>query len=96
MTKRPKPKFERLTISCLRGGEIQYATKYNARDAAREATKRAKDGWSCKILGGAGKRSTTFMSCEPSARRKYWSDPKPKAHAICTMTPAFKKRIRGR
>lgn len=91
-----KPKFEKLFVNLQRSGELRYETAYNAKDAARIAAKHARKGWSVKVTSGAKTRAATFMSCEPSARKAYWSDPDVKAHAICTMTPAFKKRVRGR
>jgi hypothetical protein len=89
-----KPKFEHLTVNLKRGGELRYETAYNARDAARIATKFARKGWSVEVKPWGG--NARFMTCEPSARKGYWSDPDPKAHAICKLTPAFKKRVRGK
>ena len=87
-------KFEKLWIHLYRGGEIRDETAYNARDAARIGTKWARKGWSVKVLPRSGSRA--FMTCEPSKKKAYWSDPDPKAHAICKLTPAFKKRVRGK
>ena len=81
-----KPKFEKLQISCLRRGEMQFETAYDARDAAKRATRRAKAGWSVKV-SARGPRA--LMECKPAAKNG-------KAFASCTMTPAFKKRSAGR
>jgi hypothetical protein len=89
-----KAKFEKLQINLSRGGELRFETAYDAREAARIATKWARKGWAVKVNSMTGR--TPFMTCEPSARKAYWSDPDPKAHAICKLTPAFKKRVRGR
>ncbi len=98
-----KPKFEKLALNMRRGGELRFDTAYNAPEAARLAVKHARKGWDVEVTaGGAGtygaskRKSVAFMSCTPSARKAYWSDPDGKAHAKCTMTPAFKKRVRGR
>ena len=89
-----KQKFEKLWIHAERKGELQSNTAYNARDAARIAAKRARKGWKVKVTSTNGR--TPFMTCSPSSTKAYWSDPDVKPHAICTMTPAFKKRVRGR
>lgn len=89
---RKRPTFEKLTLTLTKGGGIQFDTKYDAPSAARAATKAARQGWDVKVSKSwVGKREPkTLMSCKPSARKDV------KAHAICSMTPAFKKRIRGR
>lgn len=89
-----KPKFEPITINLQRGGELRYESAYNAPEAARIATKWARKGWSVEVKPKRG--TMKFMTCEPSKKKAYWSDPDPKAHAICKLTPAFKKRVRGR
>ncbi len=98
-----KPKWEKLSISCLRRGEVQYETAYNAPEAARKATKRAKAGWSCKITkSGSGsysdkRKPVAFMTCEPSANPSVHDyGPHRKTFAKCSMTPAFKKRVTRR
>ena len=87
-----KPKFEKLFLNLQRGGELRFDTAHSAPEAARLGAKYARKGWSVKITSRAGK--TPFMTCEPSTKRAYWSDPDPKAHAICKLTPAFKKRVK--
>lgn len=89
-----KPKFEALTVHLKRGGEIRFESAYDAPEAARLATKWARKGWDAEVKSKTG--SAKFMTCTPSKRKAYWSDPDPKAHAICKLTPAFKKRVRGR
>lgn len=92
-----KPKFEKLQISCLKGGEMQFETAYDARDAAKRATRRAKAGWSCKVNTYSAKRTVTMMTCEPSQRiSRHDYGPHRKVFARCTMTKAFKKRAAGR
>jgi len=101
--KRKKPVWEKLSISALRRGEIQYDAAYNARDAARIATQRARQGWSVKVTkSGGGSYSNkrlppAMMTCEPSASHSVHDyGPHRKTFARCTMTPAFKKRVTGR
>lgn len=89
-----KPKFEKLAVNLQRGGELRYETAYNAREAAKIATKWARKGWEVEVKPWSG--SAKYMTCSPSKKKAYWSDPDPKAHAVCTLTPAFKKRVRGR
>ena len=107
--KRKKPVWEKLQISSLRRGEVQFDTAYNARDAAKIAAKRARQGWSVKVVksgGGsyANKRiPPAMMTCEPSVTAAVQSvgylnktGIHRKPFARCTMTPAFKKRVTGR
>ena len=91
---RKKPKFEALTINLQRGGELRFESAYSAPEAARIATKWARKGWDAQVKTKRG--TVKLMTCTPSKRKAYWSDPDPKAHAICKLTPAFKKRVRGR
>lgn len=94
MAARRKPKTEHLAINLKRGGELRFESAYTAPEAARIATKWARKGWDVEVKPYHG--NAKFMTCTPSKRKAYWSDPDPKAHAICKLTPAFKKRVRGR
>lgn len=82
------PKTEKLQISALRRGEIRFDTKYTAPEAAKSATRFARQGWTVEVQSGhRTKRTTVFMKCVPVVKGS-------KTFAKCSMTPAFKKRIR--
>jgi hypothetical protein len=80
-----KLKFEKLQISGFRRGEIRYDHAYNARDAARKATKLARKGYDVKVRG---RGPQVRMHCEPTSKRD-------RTYASCTMTPTFKRQIKG-
>ena len=89
--KRKKPKFGKLSINSERRGQLMFDTAYNAPDAARIATKRAKQGWKVQVQNWAslGTSRNIQMRCEPATKRD-------KTVARCTLSSAFKKQIRGR
>lgn len=98
-----KPKFEKLSINYYRRGELRYETAYNAREAARKATKMAKQGWEATVqsFGSLGTKRGVHMTCGSQTRgwadkRKRDADKMVRPFAKCTMTPAFKKRIKVR
>jgi hypothetical protein len=94
-----KPKFEKLSINMERRGELRYATAYNARDAAKIATKAAKQGWDTTVqsFSSLGTKRGIYMECH-SSKVSAGRDPGflAKAVARCKLSPAFKKRLRGR
>lgn len=92
-TRRPKrPKFEKLAINMERGLVIRYDSAYNAPEAARIATKAAKDGWRVTIQSwGSAYKRNILMTCGPASSVNKRS--RSKLIASCTMTPAFKKRL---
>lgn len=87
MAKR-KPKWTKYQISMTRRGVMRFDAAYNAPDAARKATKQAKDGWTVEVQGGT-KRLVTHMTCKPALKRG-------KAYAVCTMRPTFRQAIQRR
>jgi hypothetical protein len=87
-------KFEKLTLQLRKGGEMRFETAYNAYDAAKAAARWSRKGWDVEVVAASSGHG--FMTCKPSARKAYWSDPDVKAHAVCKISPAFKKRIRVR
>ena len=90
-----KPKFEKLQVSSLRIGVLEYDTAYDAPTAARIAARRSRAGWSVRVEGM--KSSKAFMTCEPSQQiSRHDVGPHPKTYAKCTMTKAFKKRVQRR
>lgn len=90
MARAPKQKTEKYSVNGIRRGELRYDTKYNATDAARSATKLARQGYSVTVQPWAslGTKRNVMMTCEPASgvRTK-------KGNARCTMVPSFKKQI---
>ena len=94
MAKAPRQKFQKLSITGNRHGEIRFETKYNARDAARAATALAKRGYLVDVTAfDSGHRK---MRCVPVMRGEHKSRVYTKPGAHCTIKPAFKKQIKGR
>jgi hypothetical protein len=87
----PKQKFQKLSVNLYRRGELRYETAYNARDAARIATKMAKKGWSVKVQpwNSLGTKRNIRMTCEPVTRGQ-------KVAAACMIEPSFKRQIKMR
>jgi hypothetical protein len=91
-----KPKFEKLNISALRRGEIRFATAYSAPEAAKIATKMARQGWRVEVQAwGSGH---VKMKCEPDWKYPNRGRGENRKHDIarCTMKPAFKKQLKRR
>lgn len=87
MAKR-KAKWLKYQISMIRRGVMRFDDAYNAPDAARKATRHAKDGWTVEVQTN-NKRLTTHMTCKPALK-------KGKAFAVCTMRPTFRQAIQRR
>lgn len=95
-----KPKFEKLAIHAERRGVLKYDTAYDAPAAARIATKLARQGFKTEVVkwGGGGSsmydtskmRKLVRMTCAPTVGKRG------KTHAMCTVTPAFKKALQRR
>jgi hypothetical protein len=89
-----KPTFEKLNISALRSGEIRFATAYSAPEAAKIATKMARQGWRVEVQAwGSGH---VKMKCEPDWKYRASDTPRGVRFARCTMKPAFKKQLKRR
>jgi hypothetical protein len=88
MAKKKKPPATmKLAVNALRRGEIRYDTEYTAPAAARNAVKRARDGYTVEVK--AWDSGHLKMTCKPGIK-------KGKTVAVCDIKPAFKKAIRGR
>jgi hypothetical protein len=92
-----KQKFQSLTISMERGLTSRFADATGARDAARIATKAAREGWNAEVYsfprsGYNPGRKHVKMTCQPVHDVTGHG---PKVKAACTITPAFKKQIKG-
>lgn len=92
----PTKKYQ---ITSTRRGTSRFDDAYDARAAARTATKRALEGYRAEVVtfgSGRSARRTVHMTCEPTIVEntlKPGSDPR--AVARCTLKPAFKKRVKG-
>jgi hypothetical protein len=94
--KKKKPATQKLDISMIRRGVLQYETAYTAPEAARIATKFAKQGWTVDVIRWGGRsahygdtsnlRRNVKMTCKPVEKRG-------KVYAACTMKPDFKKAV---
>jgi len=84
---------EKLAVNSERRGQMKFDTAYTATEAARMATKLAKAGWkvTVQLWGHGGTRRGILMTCTPATGRRRQT-----ATAHCTVTPAFKKRIKWR
>jgi hypothetical protein len=93
-----KQRTQKLTVTGNRRGEIRYHTAYTAQEAARKATKMARDGWKTTVTSAHS--GHVKMTCEPQVRG--WADRRRRErndrvgpHAECKIKPAFKKQIKG-
>lgn len=89
---KPRQKTQKLSINGIRRGELRYDTQYNATDAARSATKLARQGYQVTVQPwrSTGSRNIA-MTCEPVVAKRG-----SKTVAVCKMTPAFKKQLKLR
>jgi hypothetical protein len=93
MAKKRKPEFRRYQIALERGLVSRFDDAYDARTAARKATKHARTGWKAEVQTFSGRglqagRKTVHMTCKPVARGR-------RVVAECVLKPAFKKRVKG-
>lgn len=88
-----RPKTEKLSVNMSRRGELRYETAYTAPEAARIATKYAKQGWRVKVQSwqSLGTKRGVQMTCAPTSSTKT-----SKTYASCEIAPAFKKRLKTR
>lgn len=91
--KQRKQQFQKYQISLQRGGVIRFDDAYYPVEAARKATKHAREGWTAEVQSYSGRgwdvgRKTVHMTCAPKMRGK-------RTIAECKLKPAFKKRVKG-
>jgi hypothetical protein len=93
MAKQRKWETKKYQIALQRGGVSHFDDAYDARTAARKATKHARTGWRAEVQTFSGRglqagRKTVHMTCKPVARGR-------RTVAECVLKPAFKKRVKG-
>lgn len=91
----PTKKYQ---IASRRGLTSAFDDAFDAREAAKVAVRRARQGYTVEVQtfagGGFGSRvgrKTVHMTCKPADRQVKAG----RVVADCTIKPAFKKRIKG-
>lgn len=87
----PTKKYQ---ISSTQRGAMRFDDAWDAREAARVATRRAREGYKVEVqtysgTGWVAGRKSVKMTCEPAVSRTG------KPITKCQINPAFKKKIRG-
>jgi hypothetical protein len=92
----PTKKYQ---ITSTRRGTSRFDDAYDAREAARTATRRAIEGYRAEVVtfgAGARGRRMVHMTCEPTVvENTLKPGSTPRAVARCSLKPAFKKRVKG-